>query len=126
MGAMHATLFDSLDLDHDGHVSRAELHTAARALKWDWYEAPFFALLDLFTIPGPLSRKRFAACMRAIRSDPLGPYGHILHTPPFWTRITGCKKIAAKRRPGQRPNCQAIIRNLLHRLIKKNPVWQLC
>ena len=45
-------LFDLLDLDRDGLLSRSELHTAARRLGWHWREAPVLALLDLLTTPG--------------------------------------------------------------------------
>jgi hypothetical protein len=51
---------------------------------WGWYEAPLFALLDLLTIPGPLSQKRFISYLDEINNDPLGPYGRVLqHAPLF-------------------------------------------
>ena len=43
-------LFDLLDLDKDGELSRSELHMAAKQLGWHWHEAPLLAVLDLFTI----------------------------------------------------------------------------
>ena len=44
------TLFDILDLNHDGHLSRDELHKAAKRLAWHWHEAPLFAVLDLYSL----------------------------------------------------------------------------
>jgi hypothetical protein len=81
---MTASFFKRLDLDQDGFLSRQELYTAAMAMGWGWYEAPLFALLDLFTIPGPLSQKQFTSYLTEISNDPFGPYGKVLrHAPLF-------------------------------------------
>jgi hypothetical protein len=72
------SLFDLLDLDHDGKVSRSELHTAATQLGWHWYEAPILALLDLLTLRQPIPRKQFTAIVQQIQNDPRGPYGEVL------------------------------------------------
>ena len=85
------SLFEILDLNNGGVISRSELHRAAKRLGWDWYEAPIFALLDLLTIGKPLSRNQFNAFMQQIKDDPMGPYGRVLlnsphfsSTPPAW------------------------------------------
>jgi hypothetical protein len=71
-------LFDILDLDGDEKLSRKELHRAAKQLGWHWHEAPFFAVFDLLTLFGPISRKTFNSCLKQIVEDPLGPYGRVL------------------------------------------------
>jgi len=45
---------------------------------WGWPEAPLYALLDLLTISGPLSRRRFTSCLTQAANDPFGPYGEVL------------------------------------------------
>ena len=72
------SLFDLLDLNHNGAVSRLELHQAARQLNWHWQEAPILALLDLLTIHDPIPLKKFTTIMQQIQKDPLGPYGRVL------------------------------------------------
>jgi len=79
------SLFDQLDLNHDGNVSRSELHTAAKQLGWHWYEAPILALLDLLTLREPISRKQFTAAMQLIQEDPMGPYGEVLLKSPHFS-----------------------------------------
>ena len=81
---MTASLFNRLDLDGDGFLSRRELYDAATAMGLGWYEAPLFALLDLFTIPGPMPRDRFTSCWHAITADPMGPYGPVLQQTPLF------------------------------------------
>jgi hypothetical protein len=71
-------LFDILDLNKNGVLSRSELHEAARRMGWHWREAPVFAVLDLFTAAKPMSRDNFIAYMNQIIEDPLGPYGKVL------------------------------------------------
>jgi hypothetical protein len=71
-------LFDALDLDSDGELSRAELHTAARHLGWHWPQAPLYAVLDRMTVRGPLARNAFARYMAQIAEDPHGPFGEVL------------------------------------------------
>jgi len=75
-------LFDMLDADEDGELSRAELHRAAGRLGWHWREAPFFAVFDLLTLREPVSRSAFIAYMHQIENDPLGPYGDVLLNSP--------------------------------------------
>lgn len=74
------TLFDILDLDQDGELSRSELFTAARTLRWHWREAPLFALLDWLTVSTPLTRDRFMEAFQKVAKDPMGPYGNVLRT----------------------------------------------
>ena len=75
-------LFELLDLNKDGRVARSELHTAAERMGWRWQEAPIFALLDLLTIPEPITKKRFTAYLQQIADDPMGPYGNVLLNAP--------------------------------------------
>jgi hypothetical protein len=72
------SLFEILDVNNDGAISRSDLHIAAKRLGWHWYEAPIFALLDLLTIPGPIRKNQFTATMQQVRDDPMGPYGRVL------------------------------------------------
>lgn len=80
------SLFDLLDLNHDGKVSRSELRTAAKRLGWHWYEAPILALLDLLTLREPIPRKQFTAIMQQIQKDPMGPYGEVLLNSPHFSK----------------------------------------
>jgi nicotinamidase-related amidase len=75
---MIGTLFEILDLNKDGEITRSELHTAAKRMGWHWYEAPIFALLDLLTIQESIPQSRFNAYMQQIAADPRGPYGRVL------------------------------------------------
>ena len=76
------SLFERLDLNKDGRVSKSELHTAAKRMGWHWQEAPIFALLDLLTISEPITSKRFSQYLRQIADDPMGPYGKVLLNSP--------------------------------------------
>ena len=71
-------LFDILDLNKNGVLSRLELHESARRMGWHWREAPVFAVLDLFTVAKPMSRDNFISYMNQIIEDPHGPYGKVL------------------------------------------------
>jgi hypothetical protein len=71
-------LFDILDLDGDNKLSRQALYRAARQLRWHWHEAPLFAVLDLLTLFGPISRQSFISYLKQILEDPRGPYGRVL------------------------------------------------
>ena len=71
-------LFDTLDTDADGYLSRSDLHQAASRQLWHWREAPLFAVLDSLTVGGPLSAKDFVACVRDIAQDSFGLYGQVL------------------------------------------------
>ena len=82
---MSRTLFEKLDLDRDGRLSRSELHEAAIRLGWHWPEAPFFALLDLLSIPRPICADAFDRIIDQTIGDPLGPYGSVLLNSPHFT-----------------------------------------
>ena len=73
-------LFEVLDLDSDGKISRSELHRAARRERWHWPHARLYAVLDLLTIRGPLPRSAFIYHMTQILRDPLGPFGEVLES----------------------------------------------
>jgi hypothetical protein len=75
-------LFDALDLDRDGELSRRDLRTAARHLEWHWPQAPLYAVLDFLTIRAGLARIDFMSCMDEILRDPHGPYGRVLRRGP--------------------------------------------
>ena len=79
-------LFELLDLNHDGGVSRSELHTAAKRMGWHWHEAPLLALLDLLTLREPIHRKQFTGIMHQIQKDPMGPYGEVLLKSPHFSK----------------------------------------
>ena len=80
------TLFDILDLDHDGKLSRVELHKAAKSQGWHWHEAPLFALMDLCSLHQPITRDQFNAILNQIMNDPLGPYGEVLRQSPHFIK----------------------------------------
>ncbi|HEX9023498.1 MAG TPA: hypothetical protein VF799_06650, partial [Geobacteraceae bacterium] len=71
-------LFDEMDLDGDGAISRCDLHNAALRLGWQWQHASLYAVMDLLTLPRPLARERFVSLMERMTEDPLGPYGEML------------------------------------------------
>jgi len=71
-------LFNLLDANQDGELSRTDLHLAAQQLGWHWYHAPLYAVLDLLTIQAPLSRSSFISYMNQIFQDPYGPFGQVL------------------------------------------------
>jgi hypothetical protein len=78
-------LFDLLDIDKDGELSRSELHRAARQLGWHWHEAPTLAVLDLLSILEPIKKNTFIAYLEQIAEDPLGPYGKVLLNAPHFS-----------------------------------------
>jgi len=75
---MTESLFEILDVNNDGAISRSDLHTAAKRMRWHWDEAPIFALLDLLTITDPIRKNQFTAYMQQVADDPMGPYGRVL------------------------------------------------
>lgn len=90
-------LFNSLDLNQDGELSRSELHESARRMGWHWKEAPVLAVLDLFSVLKPISRNNFIACMTQISEDPHGPYGKVLlNSPLFLSSITSKRPVIPK------------------------------
>ena len=84
-------LFDILDLNKDGELSRSELHITAQRMGWHWHEAPILAVLDLLTILKPVPRNTFIAFMNQITEDPLGPYGKVLLNAPHFSRPIASK-----------------------------------
>ena len=80
-------LFDRLDLNGDGQLTRSELHTAAKLLGWHWREAFLFAFLDLFTVMNPLTKSVFMSCGEEIVNDPQGIYGKVLLRSPLHQRL---------------------------------------
>ncbi|MFH2218764.1 MAG: hypothetical protein ABII68_03770 [Pseudomonadota bacterium] len=85
-------LFNILDHNNHGELSRADLHESARWLGWHWREAPLFALLDLLTLLEPMSENRFVACMTQVAEDPHGPYGKVLLNAPHFLPETSLGK----------------------------------
>ena len=84
-------LFDALDLEGDGALSREELNTAAVHLGWHWREAPVFAVLDLLTVPRPIPKKTCIAYLEEMTQDPLGPYGRVLLHASHFSRFKTTK-----------------------------------
>ncbi len=82
------SLFNLLDLNRDGDLSRSELHTAATRLGWHWNEAPLLALLDLLTIYRPLPHDQFLSVIQQIQGDPMGIYGRVLLNSPHFDKRT--------------------------------------
>jgi hypothetical protein len=78
-------LFDALDLDSDGELSRTELHDAARRLEWHWKHAPLYAVLDFLTVRGPLPRDAFISHVTQMARDPHGPFGEVLRSSPCFS-----------------------------------------
>ena len=83
-------LFDELDFDGDGRLTREEIHHAARHFGWQWQQASLFAFLDYMTIRAPLERDTFISCMAMITQDPDGPYGEVLRQGPLLSRLQDC------------------------------------
>ncbi len=90
-------LFNSLDLDQDGKLSRSELHESARRMGWHWKEAPVLAVLDLFSVLKPISGNNFIAYMTQISEDPHGPYGKVLLNSPHFLSSTSSKKLKVSK-----------------------------
>ena len=92
-------LFDILDLNKNGVLSRSELHEGARRVGWHWREAPVFAVLDLFTVAKPMCRDNFIAYMNQIIEDPHGPYGKVLlNLHPFLSSIASNRTAILKEK----------------------------
>jgi hypothetical protein len=84
-------LFNTLDLDQDGELSRSELQESAQRMGWHWQEAPVLAVLDLFSVLKPISRNNFIAYVTQISEDPHGPYGKVLLNSPHFLSSTTSK-----------------------------------
>lgn len=98
-------LFDILDLNRDGELSRSELHVAAKRLGWHWHEAPVFAVLDLLTLLNPIPRSTFNDYMNQMTGDPLGPYGELLlNAGHFSLPISSEGDLHSKHRSGEVDN----------------------
>ena len=54
-----AMLFETLDFDNDGFLSRSDLNKSAKRLGWSWHEAPLLAVFDLLSISGPIPKSEF-------------------------------------------------------------------
>lgn len=95
-------LFDELDLDGDGMLSRQEIQWAACQFGWDWQQAPIYALLDFLTIRAPLAKDAFISCMAQVSREPDGVYGQVLREGPLsmeLSRLNGpCA--ASEKNPG--------------------------
>lgn len=90
--AILSKLFNSLNLNKDGELSRSELHESARRMGWHWKEAPILAVFDLFSVLNPISRNNFIAYMTQINEDPHGPYGKVLLNSPLFLSSTTPKR----------------------------------
>ncbi len=77
-------LFNSLDHNKTGELSRSKLYESARRLGWHWKEAPILAVFDLLTLQGPISKPDFIAYMNQMLRDPLGPFGNVLLNSPHF------------------------------------------
>ena len=86
------SLFEILDVNKDGAISRSDLHLAAKRMGWHWDEAPIFALLDLLTIPEPIRKNQFTAYMQQVTDDPMGPYGRVLMNAAYFSS-TGTQRL---------------------------------
>lgn len=84
-------LFNRLDLNKNGELSRSELHVSARRLGWHWKQAPLLAVLDLLAVPRPISRNNFISYMTQIYEDPQGPFGKVLLKAPHFSSSTALK-----------------------------------
>ncbi|MGB2689306.1 MAG: hypothetical protein WBC36_10005 [Desulfobacterales bacterium] len=92
-------LFDILDQNKNGVLSRLELHEAAQRMGWHWREASVFAVLDLFTVAKPMSRDNFIAYMNQIIEDSHGPYGKVLlNLHPFLSSISSKRTAISKEK----------------------------
>ena len=77
-------LFDSLDLDGDGILSRGDVQWAARQFGWQWQQASIFAFLDLMTVRSPLDKETFISIMNNLAQDRDGAYGEVLRMVPYF------------------------------------------
>ena len=85
-------LFNILDLNKNGELSRSELHESAQRMGWHWNEAPVLAVLDLLAVLKPISKNNFIAYMTQIIEDPHGPFGKVLLNSPHFLSSTYPKR----------------------------------
>ena len=85
-------LFNILDLNKNGELSRSELHESARRMGWHWNEAPILAVFDLLTVLKPVSKNNFIAYMTQIIEDPNGPFGRVLLNSPYFLTTTASRR----------------------------------
>ncbi|MEZ4483182.1 MAG: hypothetical protein R2864_00840 [Syntrophotaleaceae bacterium] len=76
-------LFDALDQNRDGRLTRAELFHAALEFGWQGPQAHLYALLDFLALRSPLSRDSFVAALEEAGHDPQGVYGEVLRRGPL-------------------------------------------
>lgn len=93
-------LFDLLDRDRDGRLSRKDLYQAAVALEWRWSQAHLYALLDFLAIDSSLDRETFVSCLNQASHDPDGVFGRVLSRRPL-RRI---RPVADRRRRAPAPS----------------------
>ncbi len=91
-------IFNRLDLNKNGKLSRSELHESARRMGWYWNEAPILAVFDLLTVREPISEDNFIAFMAQIITDPLGPFGKVLLNSPHFLPSTASKRTIISER----------------------------
>jgi nicotinamidase-related amidase len=85
-------LFNILDLNKNGELSRSELHVSARRMGWHWKQAPLLAVLDLLAVPQPISKNNFISYMTQIVEDPQGPFGKVLLNALHFSSLTASKR----------------------------------
>jgi nicotinamidase-related amidase len=129
---MRDFIFEILDLDNDGEISRSELHKAAELMGWHWYEAPIYALLDLMTISGPMTKDQFTIYIQQISEDPMGPYGKVLLNSPHYSSAAPslpdqslsqmCNEVDAKPKGSQEPPDENSASDLLSVLEKTSGI----
>lgn len=114
-------LFDFLDRDRDGALSREDLFQGATALGWQGPQAHLYALLDFLALPGPMSRKTFLDCLEEVHQDPQGVYGRVLRRsalPRLLEKVAGvpadnCRATMA-RDGSRRQSMETLLREIVH------------
>ncbi len=76
-------VFNILDINKTGTLSRREINNAALRLGWQWHEAPIYAVLDYLAVKQDLTKDQFRFYLKQIMNDPHGPYGDILFNQNF-------------------------------------------
>ncbi len=94
-------LFDELDYDGDGLLTRRELRQVASLFEWHWPQAPLYALLDYLIIRAPLDKSGFVSCMALVAGDPDGAYGRVLREGPIIGEQAGQRRFRANCPPNR-------------------------